>query len=142
MRYFFYGTLMDTEVLGAVIGRRIPAASRRRAFIHGYQRVYRAGAWYPILVADAESRVEGVLVSALTAADAARLTAFEGDEYDLVEVPVTSARGDVTLANVFIPVPGVPGSSREWTFQEWRRKHRKEYVRRTRTSCPRGEHWL
>lgn len=142
MRYFFYGTLMDTEVLGAVIGRRIPAALRRNAVLHGYRRVYRAGAWYPILVADTDNRVEGVLVSALTPADAARLIAFEGNEYDLAEVPVTSARGDVTLAHVFLPVPGVPGSSREWTFQEWRQKHRTEYVRRTRISCPRGARWL
>lgn len=142
MKYFFYGTLMDTEVLGAVIGRRIPVARRRRAVIDGYRRMYRAGAWYPILVPDADSRVEGVLVSSLTPADAARLTAFEGNEYDLAELSVKPARGDVTLANVFVPSPGVPGSSREWTFQNWRRKHRREYLRRARTSCPRGTNWL
>jgi gamma-glutamylcyclotransferase (GGCT)/AIG2-like uncharacterized protein YtfP len=124
LTYFFYGTLMDPEVLRTVIGRRIPPSNRRAALIGGYRRVYRAGACYPILIADTESGVKGILVTGLTAADAVRLAAFEGHEYDLAEVPVTLARGEMTRARVFFPTSCVPGTSREWTLREWRRRHR------------------
>ncbi len=139
--YFFYGTLMDTAVLDTVVGRRLAASCRREATIWGYRRVYRAGAWYPILVPDPDGRVDGVLVSRLTAKDAARLAEFEGSEYELAAAPVTPAHGASILAKVFLPVAGVPGSSRDWTVQDWRRKHRREYLRRTRTSSPRGTGW-
>lgn len=142
MLYFFYGTLMDTAVLDTVVGRRLPARCRRGATIAGYRRVYRAGAWYPILQPAPESRVDGVVVSGLGAADASRLAAFEGEEYELAEVPVALIGGGTTPAKVFLPAPGVPGSSHEWTFEDWRRKHRREYLRRTRTSSPRGAGWM
>jgi hypothetical protein len=141
LRYFFYGTLMDTVVLDTVIGRRVPPSDRSGAVIAGFRRVYRAGAWYPILLPDPDGLVDGVLVSGLTPADAARLAAFEGNEYGVAERPVIPARGQGVLAKVFLPAPGVPGSSREWTPGEWRRKHRGEYLRRTRVSSPRGTGW-
>ncbi len=78
LAYFFYGTLMDSEVLRTVIGRSIPPSNRRPAVIGGYRRVYRVGAWYPILIADTESEVEGILVTKLTVADAVRLAIFGG----------------------------------------------------------------
>lgn len=142
LAYFFYGTLMDSEVLRTVIGRRIPPSNRRPAVIGGYRRVYRVGAWYPILIADTESEVEGILVTKLTVADAVRLAIFEGHEYGLAQVPVTLACGEMSWARVFLPAPGVPGTSREWTLREWRRRHRAEYLHRARTSCPRGSGWL
>lgn len=142
MKYFFYGTLMDTAVLETVIGHRVSLSRRRGAVLSGYRRVYRADAWYPILLEDPDSQVEGAVVCGLTPADAARLAAFEGNEYGVVEAQVALKGSGTTVAKVFLPAPGVPGSSREWTFQEWRRKQRREYLRRTRTSCPRGAGWL
>jgi len=141
LRYFFYGTLMDTAVLHTVVGRQLPSSCRCAAVIDGYRKVYRAGAWYPILVPEPGGRVDGVLVSGLTSEDAARLAEFEGTEYGLAELPIEPARGGAILAKVFLAVPGVPGSDREWRFQEWRRKHKREYLRRTRTSSPRGTGW-
>lgn len=132
---------MDTAVLDTVLGRRTPSSCHRGAVIGGYRRVYRAGAWYPILVPEPDGRVDGVLVSSLTSGDAARLAQFEGTEYELAELPVEPARGGTILANLFLAVPGVPGSDREWTLQEWRWKQRRKYLRRTRTSNPRGAGW-
>ncbi len=141
MEYFFYGTLMDNAVLEMVIGRRVARSVRRPAMVSGYRRVYRENAWFPVLVPDADGRVEGALVSGITSADAACLLAFEGDEYELAEIEVTLVGGSVACARVFLPVSGVPHSSREWTLEDWRRKHRREYLRRTRTSAPRGGGW-
>jgi hypothetical protein len=67
LRFFFYGTLIDPEMLGAVLRRPVHPARRRNAVLRGYRRVYREGVSYLILVADTASDVEGVVVSALTA---------------------------------------------------------------------------
>lgn len=103
MRFFFYGTLIDPEMLGAVLRRPVHPARRRNAVLRGYRRVYREGASYPILVADAASDVEGVVVSALTAPDVALLTAYEGAEYEIRELPVRMSRDGLVLAKVFLP---------------------------------------
>ena len=103
MRFFFYGTLIDLEILGAVLRRPVHPALRRNAVLRGYRRVYREGSSYPILVADAASDVEGVVVSALTAPDVALLTAYEGAEYEIRELPVRMSRDGLVLAKVFLP---------------------------------------
>lgn len=64
LRYFFYGTLMDRAVLAAVLGRA-PAAPPRAAILHGYRRMFRHGASYPVLAPAAGEAVSGVVVEGL-----------------------------------------------------------------------------
>jgi gamma-glutamylcyclotransferase (GGCT)/AIG2-like uncharacterized protein YtfP len=131
---FFYGTLMDGDVLAAVIGRPASTVRRQGALVEGYRRVYRLGASYPILVPMPGGRTEGVLASGLRPADTARLVGFEGRDYDLVEVPVRAARLGPTQAMIFMPAPEVIAFPEEWTLATWRRRHRKEYLRRIRST--------
>lgn len=128
--FFFYGTLMDPAVLDAVVGRRVPAAARRPAAVAGYARVCRAGASYPILVPAADGRVEGIVVSGLGARDAARLTAFEGDDYHTAMLDARLRTGGVVAARAFLPRPGVPASPEPWLPDDWRRRHRARYLAR------------
>jgi gamma-glutamylcyclotransferase (GGCT)/AIG2-like uncharacterized protein YtfP len=134
--FFFYGTLMDGDVLAAVAGgvtRRLP---RRPAIALGYQRVYRAGASYPVLVAKAGGRVDGVLVSGLAPFAAACLARFEGDEYELAGLPVV-AEGRTVAVSAFLARPWVPASGREWTLAAWRRQHKRAFLSRLpRTGKP------
>ena len=130
MDCFFYGTLMDDGVLAAVIGRPVSDVGRQDAFVEGYRRVYRLGASYPILVPMPDGRIDGVLASGLRPTDTDRLIAFEGDDYDLVDVPVQAARRGSMRAMMFMAKPSVAGSSEEWTFAEWRRRYRREYLLR------------
>ncbi|NJN05555.1 MAG: gamma-glutamylcyclotransferase [Rhodobacteraceae bacterium] len=132
MDCFFYGTLMDDGVLAAVIGRPASQVRRQEAFVEGYRRVYRAGASYPILVPMTDGRIEGILASGLRPTDTDRLIAFEGEDYDLVDVPVRAARRGFTRAMMFMAKPSVAGSSKEWTFAEWRRRYRRAYLLRLR----------
>lgn len=123
---------MDGDVLGAVIGRPASTVRRQGAFVEGYRRVYRQGASYPVLVPMPDGRIEGVLASGLRPADTARLVAFEGSDYDLVEVPVRAARRGPTRAMIFMPRSEVMASLEEWTLTNWIRRHKREYLRRIR----------
>ncbi len=88
MDYFFYGTLMDGDVLARVVGQPVPPARMEAAVVDGYRRLYVAGAWYPMLVPAPGGRVEGRLVSGIDAAQAARIANFESDAYELEALPV------------------------------------------------------
>jgi gamma-glutamylcyclotransferase (GGCT)/AIG2-like uncharacterized protein YtfP len=129
MRYFFYGTLMDPAVLAAVIGRRGPPPLRQAASLDGYRRVYRACAWYPIIVPADGERVEGIVVTGLRQDDARRLDAFEGDEYVVRALPVDTTRGGRVVARVFMARADVPtATARPWSLEDWRRRYRRDYL--------------
>ncbi|MGF1641142.1 MAG: gamma-glutamylcyclotransferase family protein [Rhodospirillales bacterium] len=134
---FFYGTLMDVAVLSAVIGRPADRLCRERAFVDGYRRVRRLGATYPILIPMPGARVDGILASGLRPADTTRLCVFEGDDYDLVEIPVRASARGPRRAMAFLARPDVPASSEEWTIADWRRRHRKAYLLRLRNGLDR-----
>jgi gamma-glutamylcyclotransferase (GGCT)/AIG2-like uncharacterized protein YtfP len=129
---FFYGTLMDVDVLGAVIGRPASTVRRQVAVVEGYRRFYKLGASYPILVPMPGGRIEGVLASGLRQVDMARLVAFEGSDYDLVEVSVKAERIGPTRSMIFMSKPEVMASSEEWTLASWARRHKQKYLRRIR----------
>ena len=131
--YFFYGTLMDRDVLAAVIGREVRAVDRQNAVLERYRRVYRSGGWYPILLPMPGSFVDGVLVRGVRATEADRLVVFEGDEYQLSELQVRTARSGLAQARVFMAKPDVSASAEIWTIDAWRRRHKREYLRRVRT---------
>jgi gamma-glutamylcyclotransferase (GGCT)/AIG2-like uncharacterized protein YtfP len=133
LRFFFYGTLIEPEILHAVLNRTVHPALRRTAVLHGYRRVYRKGASYPVLAADAASEVEGIVVSALTAPDVALLTAYEGAEYEIRELPVRISRDGLVLAKVFLPRAACEASRVPWVLEEWRWRHGRALVRRLRS---------
>jgi hypothetical protein len=128
LRFFFYGTLTDAAILRAVLRRRVDPARCRRAVLRGYRRVYRAGASYPVLVADAASEVEGIVVSALTARDLTLLTAYEGPEYIVRELAVRLSGDGFIRAKAFVPHAALHASRVPWTLKEWQRGHRQTFV--------------
>jgi Gamma-glutamyl cyclotransferase, AIG2-like len=103
MRFFFYGTLIDPEILRSVLQRSVDPIRRRKAVLKGYRRVYRRGASYPIIIADTTAQVEGVVVSELTNRDIMLLTMYEGQEYEIRELPVSCSGTGLLRAKVFYP---------------------------------------
>lgn len=74
---------MWPEVLESVMGRRLAGT---RAVLNGYTRRRVKGQHYPVVYPAAEDAVEGVLYEGLTAQEFRALDAFEGAEYDRVEL--------------------------------------------------------
>lgn len=93
MRFFFYGTLIDPEILDAVLRRPFDRIQRRAAVLEGYRCVYRRGACYPVLVPEAAARVEGTVVAPLTSRDVASLRLYEGPDYEIHEISVRLSAG-------------------------------------------------
>lgn len=122
MIFFFYGTLMANEILEAVLRRQVDPARRRRARLVGYRRVYRRGAFHPVLVSDSASEVDGIVVWGLTTRDIAMLKAYEGPAYEITELTVLLYAGRTAKAKVFLPATTCQPSSVAWTFEDWRRR--------------------
>lgn len=125
MRYFFYGTLMDADVLRAVVGTE---ATMEPATLRGWRRVGVRGEAYPIIVRDVASRVDGVLVRGLDARAASRLMSYEGPEYTVIRACVACG-GRTVAAHVFAPRPGrLLRTEGAWDFEAWRRRHKRRWM--------------
>lgn len=118
MDLFFYGTLMDRDVLGGVVGRPFAQDRLRPATLAGWRRVRALGQPYPIVLPDLGGTVDGVVVERLGPEDVARLRRYEGDGYDLIPVEVNQ-EGKARGAHFFRPGAMYKPDPRPWDFAEW-----------------------
>ena len=128
--YFFYGSLMDADVLSAVAGERIPPSRLIPARLPGYERLGALVGIFPIIVADAGAveGIEGILVKGITHKAVHRLARYEGPAYVVAKRTVTTADGS-TQAYVFIPLHPGRSSGRAWDFETWRRRYKRRLLR-------------
>src|SRR3546814_19249386 len=82
-RYFFFGTLMDPDVLRLVLGRPVTRGALAPARLHGYRRMRILRARFPVLVAAPPAAVAGLVFNAAGPQEAARILFFEDYAYDL-----------------------------------------------------------
>lgn len=125
---FFYGTLMDHDLLRLVTGQRVDVQS---AWLENHRRVPVVGRDYPMLVFQAGSRVEGLLARNVSAVALVRLCRYEGREYRLERRDVVTQSGDCVSAQVFMTVANVRGDlSKNWDFNAWRIKAKRGTISR------------
>lgn len=128
MRFFFYGTLLDPDVTAIVLGRRLPPSVFVPAELDGFVRRRAAGKGYPILVERRGGTVSGCVVGGLTAADAARLSAYEGPNYRVSSLPVRLQKRRERVS-VFTPNgPGLAPSDDEWDLALWQSRQKRPFV--------------
>lgn len=132
---FFFGTLMDVDILTLVLGR--PAAGREAAFLRGMRRVFVSGRPYPMLVPQAGGRVEGVLVGGLEDRDVERLAYYEGWEYVMEPVTVRTLAGREVATEMFAASSGVMAEARDWKLDVWQRLHKPEALGRAEQAMAR-----
>lgn len=122
MRLFFFGTLMDADLLALVLDRAVDDTRPRPARVRGYVRHRAAGESFPFLKPDPEGVVEGTVVEGLSQEDVARLNFFEDDdEYRLYPIEVADAGGRPLSAHVFLSTLKVRDSQEPWDFAAWQR---------------------
>jgi gamma-glutamylcyclotransferase (GGCT)/AIG2-like uncharacterized protein YtfP len=143
--FFVYGTLLDDDVRALVLGRGGPAESPTPATLAGFRRVPVMGHSFPALIADPRGRVEGALIAGVGIAEAARLSYFEGPEYQALRRPVERADGSAGDAWLFVPaprqpfMPGLRPRLGSWDLATWQRRHKARYLpglRRTMDAAP------
>lgn len=83
MRLFFYGTLLDSDVQVAVLGRALAPPDLTPAVLRHFRRVYIAGRCYPMVVPHRGGLVEGAVADRLSPDDLARIARYEGADYRL-----------------------------------------------------------
>ncbi|MBV8190052.1 MAG: gamma-glutamylcyclotransferase [Alphaproteobacteria bacterium] len=132
MRFFFYGTLLDPDVMALVIGRRLPPCRYALATLPGFVRRRAKGASYPIVLSDRRAAVEGAVVGALSARDVGRLAAYEGPRYRIASRKVRMNKRLVSVS-VFEPVERrfEPVEGR-WDLAVWQRRDKRQFVERLR----------
>jgi len=132
MRFFFYGTLLDRDVMALVIGRRLPPQAYIAAGLPGHARRRAKNATYPIVVTARSGEVPGAIVSGLSHRDVARLAAYEGPGYRIAPLRV-KAQGRMTEVSVFEPIQSRLQASRDlWDLTLWQRRHKRSFVERLR----------
>ncbi|MFZ5789326.1 MAG: gamma-glutamylcyclotransferase family protein [Pseudomonadota bacterium] len=118
MRLFFFGSLMDGDLLRLVLDREIDDIEHAAAEILGYERRRAKNESFPIIVPTPGGRVEGRLVTGLTATDVARIQWYESDDYALKPclVKVGELRRE---AHVFLATESLEDEGVAWDFEHW-----------------------
>lgn len=102
-RLFVYGTLLFSDVLARVAGRRLEG---REAVLPGYARHAVRGVVYPGVVRTPGAATEGRLVEGVDALALARIDRFEGRIYERRRLPVRVAgRAGFVHAGVYVVPP-------------------------------------
>src|SRR3954463_6988818 len=78
---FFYGTLMDLDVLAYLLERPVDLGDLEGARITGLRRMAAHGTRCPGLVPKPGGKVEGRLLRRATVRDIARINHYESEEY-------------------------------------------------------------
>ena len=131
-RFFFYGTLLDSDVMALVIGRRLPPSAFLPAVLPGHARRRAKGMTYPVVIADPADEVVGAVVGGLTARDVARLAAYEGPGYRIAPLWV-KLEGELQRVSVFEPIVARLQPSRSpWDYGLWRNRYKGAFVARLR----------
>lgn len=128
--FFFYGTLRDPAVRHVVLGPVIPAPAILPAALVGHRVAPVEEGRYPVLVPDAVSTADGVLVRGVDLTAAARASFFEGEGYDyrVALRSVTTDAGEAVDAWVYLPSESLRAEAGVWRVAEWERRHRTGFL--------------
>jgi len=128
--YFFFGTLLDLELLARVAGSHVSEWQTRPAVIAGYRRTGVIGRGYPILVRDPASRTDGIIVTELGPRAMRRLDRYEGPNYRLTPVTVVDRSCRPVDAVVFLVADRLRSNRRHWRLDVWQRRWKRRAMRR------------
>jgi len=133
MRFFFFGTLRDFDVLELVVDRPAHELAISEAYLPAHRTVRLRRDPFPILIAEPDSRAEGIVVEGLTSADLDRIHFFESVEYRASEVtPILSHSGERVSAQVFAGSGRAFHDNEPWHIDDWRRRHKMTMLRESR----------
>jgi hypothetical protein len=119
MRLFFFGSLMDSDLLSVVLDRPLDAATLQPARLLGFDRRRAKGESFPVIVPQPGGEIDGCLVHGLGWGDLDRVQFFEGEDYVLRPFPV-AADGVRLEAHMFIATDKLRPDEAPWDFARWR----------------------
>ncbi|MEO1091330.1 MAG: gamma-glutamylcyclotransferase family protein [Pseudomonadota bacterium] len=126
--YFFFGTLLDADVLSIVLGRPIEPSEYHTAVLRDHQRLAVADVVYPVLRAAPGQDVPGALFSCRSLEEQRRIDHFESGEYETSKVWVRR-RTCLVEALVHTDFDGVfQLLHAPWSLADWQIAHKRRYL--------------
>jgi hypothetical protein len=127
---FFFGTLMDEEILARILDRPLEKADLEPAVLGGYRREAARGCNYPLLVPSDGESVPGRLFRGATRRDIARINHYESGEYGAELHKVQGRDGRWRSAWVYIGLDDTfTASGQPWDLQSWSAAHKSSFLR-------------
>lgn len=121
--FFFYGSLMDRELLEAVLGRSPRHLTFTPGWLAGYAAETALGYTFPTLVENRLGRVDGLVTAGLSSEDVARIAYFEDTEYAPTVFDIATADTEIA-AQVFVATTTLKSTGERWSFDHWRTHHK------------------
>jgi hypothetical protein len=131
-RYFFFGTLMDRDVLELVLDRSVDDDAFVPARLGGFRRVRVKKDSFPMLVADPLASVDGMVFHSRDPHEDARILFFEDYDYDLAICRPVTASGPVE-AMFYGSETGVEPSDEPWGLETWAPRYKVGFLALSRT---------
>ncbi|MEQ8331867.1 gamma-glutamylcyclotransferase family protein [Nisaea sp.] len=125
--YFFYGTLMDPDVLGIVLGHD-PGPLTTAATLSGFARVRVEREPYPALVEAPGLHVEGLLMRNYAPQDDARIRYFEDFDFTIEHCSVEIGTGPET-ALYCGAVRNIAPTDIPWSYADWVREEKARFLK-------------
>ncbi len=132
MRFFFFGSLRDHDILEAVIGRPFPRRPFPPAHLPDHRLERMARESFPLLIAAPGALAPGVVVEGLEAADIERIHFFESVEYEASLHSVALAAGDTLDCHLFAATKAKEATGEPWHFDDWAARHKAKELRDAR----------
>lgn len=129
LRFFFYGTLLDSDVRRAVFPHQAESLQIEPAALSGYRRVRAIAGGFPILKRANGARVEGLLVEGFDRSSVLKLAHFEGSEYLPRAVRLATRRHRGLAAWTFAAPHGRIESREPWELRRWQLRDKPRVLR-------------
>jgi gamma-glutamylcyclotransferase (GGCT)/AIG2-like uncharacterized protein YtfP len=125
---FTYGTLMLPEILGLIVGRTCHGED---AILHNFKRRKIRNELYPGITPAIGEKVDGKIYHLLQPDEINKLTAFEGDAYELLPVTARSrVDGDHDCLTYIIKEKYLfLMTDHEWSPEDFIRHHKDMFIR-------------
>ena len=125
LRFFFYGTLLDSDVRRAVLPHLEGRLGLSPAELRGFRRVRDALGGYPMLIRANGSTVRGLLAEGIDREAVLRMAHFEGIGYLPAEIGVANGRSRPVRAWSFQAPHRRVRSLGTWELRHWRRREKR-----------------
>ena len=127
LSFFFYGTLIDPDIRAAVLGGPSPLA--QPATLSDFRHAPVAGRDYPGIAPAKGQTVDGLLTTGISPTMAARMSWYEGDEYEPVSRTIITDDGQHIAAWVYTPRPTIRLAAGNWSLIDWQHRRKRAALR-------------
>jgi hypothetical protein len=121
---FFFGTLMDLDVLAYVLAHPVDVDDLVPARVAGFRRVGTRAGSYPVLVPEPGAELEGRLLRRASRRDIARVNHYESGEYRAELHPVVDGEGRGHAAWLYLGLDHLGATGEPWDLAAWRDRHK------------------